>query len=75
MMLALELGDFQYPEMQNSGREPSIQKDNAYLKKRRRKKQNCCLENRNVSLMRKPLADKTLRKRIFEAIVSEQLYL
>lgn len=69
VMLALELGDFQYPEMQNSGREPSIQKDNAYLKKRRRKKQNCCLENRNVSLMRNPLQirlpEKEFLRRLF----------
>ena len=66
-------GDFQYPEVQNSGREPSSQNDNVYSKKKKR--QNCCLENRNVSLMRKHLASATLRKRTFEAIDSEKLCL
>lgn len=56
-------------------REGALYTERQCVLKKRRKKQNCCLENRNVSLMRKPLADKTLRKRIFEAIVSEQLYL
>lgn len=29
-------GDFQYPEVQNSEREPSVQNDNVYLKKKNR---------------------------------------
>lgn len=65
-------GDFQYPEVQNSGRQPSAQNDNVYSRKKR---QNCCLENRNVSLVRKHLANATLRKRTFEEIDSEKLCL
>ena len=45
-----------------------------YIQKKK-KRQNCCLENRNVSLMRKHLANATLRKRTFEAIDSEKLCL
>ena len=44
-----------------------------YIKKK--KKQNCCLENKNVSLMRKHLANAIHRKRTFEAIDSEKLCL
>ena len=40
-----------------------------------KKRQNCCLENRNVSLVRKHLANATLRKRTFEEIDSEKLCL
>lgn len=39
------------------------------------KQHGSCLENRNVSLMRKHFADETLRKRSFEVIISEKLRL